>query len=338
MSNQWERRDGEISPKPYDFVPFPQAVVRGDTVGHEQVRGDDFLSGVLVMEWQALSPIAVSSGTYLLGEDLGSNQVGIILGLYRVGNLPTIPGSSLKGVVRSIVEAATASCITATRVERRLLPIPDSGARNSCMPEHACPACSLFGRMNRMSKVRFGDAQPPKPIRTMGLRVKPLHQPHANDAPQVYRLDDGRGQFRGRKFYRHGKPAVSQTDAPIEALPEGTRIQSKVWFTNLTPLEMGALCFGLGLDKSITPKLGGNKPRCFGSMSSHALTLNVQNRNGFKSNSPDATLFEGAELDKWIADQVRLAMQAEFLQSPQVEALRQILNFQTAGECPPEMY
>ncbi len=337
MNNTRTWQPDEIVPKPFDFVPFAP-VARADTVGHERVRGDDFISGVLELEWEALSHIAVSSGSYVLFEELGNREPGLIMGLYRVGNIPTIPGSTLKGVVRSIVEAATASCITTTRVERRWLPIPDSSTRDGCTPAHACPACSMFGRMNRMSKIRFGDAQPDEPIRTLGWRVKPLHNPHANDAPPVYRTDNGHGQYKGRKFYRHGRMATSETDAPIEAMPRQTRLTSKVWFTNLAPHEMGALCFGLGLDGTIALKLGGHKPRCLGSLGSGMIALRLADATDFTRSDAHASKIEGEPAKDWVQMSIQHAVKHSFLHGAQVDSLREILNYQDRAACPPEMY
>ena len=145
-------------PKPYDFVPFADRVDKQYRTGHEAYQAGR-LSGQFDFVIHAESFLHVSSGSYALTEDLGIETKNVIRDLYRVYHegeqKPAIPGSSIKGAVRSIVEAVTESCIGSTRVFRRDLP---KDLARTCSPPWLCPACAIFGAMNRMSRVGFNDA------------------------------------------------------------------------------------------------------------------------------------------------------------------------------------
>ncbi|MCZ7672176.1 MAG: RAMP superfamily CRISPR-associated protein [Chloroflexi bacterium] len=65
------------------------------------------------------TPLHISSGSYALTEDLGLRAKNVVRDLYKVTvngqKLPAIPGSTLKGAARSVVEAVTHSCVGVTR-------------------------------------------------------------------------------------------------------------------------------------------------------------------------------------------------------------------------------
>jgi len=93
-------------PKPYDFVPIA-APRKEKTVGHERILGDGYASGRLTYDLRALTPVFVASGSYALGKDVGHQDTPVVRACYRVKGVPAIPGSSLKGVIRSIAEAVS---------------------------------------------------------------------------------------------------------------------------------------------------------------------------------------------------------------------------------------
>jgi hypothetical protein len=88
-----------------------------------------------------------------------------------------------------------------------------------------------------------------------------LHTPRSR-AGSYY---DSQGWILGRKFYFHGRPAEGET--PLEACPEGSEFSLDVHFANLEEKELGLLLIALGQgEPKLWPKLGGFKPRCFGSV------------------------------------------------------------------------
>src|SRR5579884_3442398 len=88
-------------PKPYAFVPFaPAGAVTVAPIGHDRYQ-EELLTGSIQGTLVALSPLHVASGSI----ELTGGQPSLVKAHFRCGDRPAIPGSSLKGAIRSIVEA-----------------------------------------------------------------------------------------------------------------------------------------------------------------------------------------------------------------------------------------
>ncbi|HHY39244.1 MAG TPA: hypothetical protein GX507_10005, partial [Clostridia bacterium] len=127
--------------KPYTFVPIlevrPQD--RRGIVPHNQFERGRF-TGQLRLSLEVITPLHIGCGSFRL------SQGKVAYGFYRRNGRPAIPGSSLKGAVRSLAEAASRSCATLpTRNCPRLEDALPRGAGKSCNDESACPSCRLFG-------------------------------------------------------------------------------------------------------------------------------------------------------------------------------------------------
>jgi hypothetical protein len=330
MSRDYKR---PAAPKPYSFVPIA-APRKSKTVGHEQILGEGYASGRLVYALRALTPVFVSSGSYALGEDVAHPDEALVRGCYRVEGVPAIPGSSLKGVVRSIAEAVSPSCVAITRLDRRLVPHQPK-RRDECKPENACPACSIFGRMSRMSKVFFGDAR--LVSGRTGLHHLPaLYAPRAHRARATYQTKEG--QFKGRKFYFHGQPHEDPDRPPVEVIVPGSIVHGAVDFENLSCAELGLLFFALGLDGSFALKLGGGKPACLGSLQISPIRLELLNDDHFLHAEPSVETLEGDEMVAYFSQQMQAAVGAKMVLKGQIERIREILSYPNERECPAGMY
>lgn len=249
-------------PKPFDFVPFAERVEKQRRVGHDRFDVDQALSGQLLYDLTVQTPLHVSSGSYALTDrDMGMEAKAIVRDCYKVtvnGALrPAVPGSTLKGATRAIVEAVTHSCIGITRVEAQSLP---ADARRACRPPQLCPACSLYGAMSQLGRLSFSDAVFVKGDAVI-MRMPALFRPRPRQG-RAYR--DNAGDYQGRKFYFHGRPQKHQDGTYIEALKPNTVLRGAVEFSRLTEAELGLLCFALGLDGSFALSLGGGKPAAMG--------------------------------------------------------------------------
>jgi hypothetical protein len=322
-----------MAPKPYDFVPIVKPV-KGKTVGHERILGEEYASGRLAYELRALTPVFVASGAYALGEDVRHPDAPLVRACYRVDDVPAIPGSSLKGVVRSIAEAVSSSCVTVTRLDRRLVPYQPE-RRDECQPEEACPACSIFGRLGRMSKVFFDDALLVSG-RTALYRLPALYAPRAHQARATYQAGDGK--FKGRKFYFHGRPRPDPEQPPVEVIAPGSAVRGGVSFENLSHAELGLLCFALGLDGSFALKLGGGKPACLGSLQINPLRVELLGGDHFLQPEPSLKVLEGDGMLAYVREQMQAAVRGRMILKGQVEKLRQILVYPNERECPVGMY
>jgi len=324
-------RHYQQAPKPYDFVPIA-APRKKKTVGHERIRGEGYATGRLNYRLRVWTPVFVASGTYTLGEDLGYD-VPVVRSCYRINDVPAIPGSSLKGVVRSIAEAISPSCVTTTRLDRRRIP-HQPGRRDECTPEQACPACSIFGRMGRMSKVFFGDAR----LAWGGTRLyrlPALYAPRAHQKRAAGRwYEDDAGEYKGRKFYYHGKPTEDTRRSPVEVIAKGSFLIGAIDFENLTAAELGVLFFALGLDSSIALKLGGGKPVCLGSLRVEPGEIELVQAEHFLQAKAAIEVLESEQLIAYLGEKMQAALQAGILLIEQAQKLREILQYPHDRECP----
>jgi hypothetical protein len=235
-------------PKPYEFVPLPSRVQRQQPAGHQ---GYQQLSGTLRAVLVAYSPLHVASGLMELNDN---KKYPLVKAHFRVGKHPAIPGSSLKGCIRSIVEAISPSAVG---VSRARLPREMQVSRSI---NELDPAQRLFGAMSYQGQVCFSDALLDGG-KTEIVATPPLYRPRAESHDTYF---DG-SRPRGRKFYMHGQ--LAEGNVPLETCPVWSRFPFRVDFVNLAAAELGLLLYGLGLgDPRLWPKLGGSKPSCLGTV------------------------------------------------------------------------
>lgn len=239
-------------PKPYEFVPLPEGKLPlQPPAGHQRYQ---HLNGTLYAALIAHSPVHVASG---LLEQTRDRQYPMVKAHFRVGGRLAIPATSLKGCIRSILEAISPSAVAITRAR----PLP-RGAEPSYALNKLDVAQRLFGTLGYQGQVRFSDAL-----------IEPENaQPEIVPSVQLFRprpeaLDtyfDGQ-RVKGRKFYMHGK--LARGNLPLETCPVASRFSFRVDFANLTRGELGLLLSALGLgEPKLWPKLGGGKPACLGTL------------------------------------------------------------------------
>ncbi len=327
------------APKPYDFVPFASRMDRARPPGHEGFHLDGHLSGRLEYELMARSHVHVSSGNYALSEDLGLEPGEVIRSCYRVTvdgrSTPAVPGSSLKGAIRAIAEAVSPSCVRVTRVNWRQLP---RALSRSCpdrrQPDEYCPACAIFGAMSRLGRVSFGDALLVEG-KTALYRLPALYRPRERQARRAYL--DQQGNFKGRKFYFHGRRADHE-GARFEVIVEGSRLAGALDFTGLKPAELGLVLFALGLDGSFRPMLGGGKPVCLGAVELVPRSLALVTGESFTDYDSGDRILAGTTLDDFVRGHIEEATVRKVILGPQRDRLRQILDPDNPRLAPTGMY
>jgi hypothetical protein len=251
------RRDyGPRAPRPYEFVEIEPLSPndRRAPEGHEQYHADT-VSGRLEATLIVATPLHVSSGRFKMRR---GQKPPLVKELTRVNGQPCIPASTLKGVVRSVVEAITRSCVRVTRARIDQLPKGAAPCRNK---DNLCLACRMFGAMGFEGHIRFSDAVLHKDKGSLGFaRMPALYAPRGR--AKAYFSESG---IKGRKFYQHGQ-TVTQADTPVEVLMPESQLVFATRFENLTQGELGVLLTALGLGETeLVLKLGGGKPVCYGS-------------------------------------------------------------------------
>jgi len=289
MSYHYQDENKPIEPKSIFHVPVsPQEPQRERPAGFGQFQG---LTGVLDLRFRVKSKyLYVGSGEIKVDEKNRSYYA-----FARRGERLIVPGTGIKGPVRSIFEALTNSCVPVID-KKKGEEYPDQ--HQPCRTvqrghEHQarlCPACCLFGTTGWRGRVHFSDAiQLPSEetkllVPPQIIKIGDLWEPHIRN---------------GRKFYQHGAFQPGEGDAPemgyrfVEALPgnssaeirDGIRFRTRLFFENVSEAEMCAILFALGLKPSqktsdtivlnFPVKLGGAKPRCLGAVEFTPLSLRI---------------------------------------------------------------
>ena len=253
-------------PKPYGFVALPtDRPALCTPAGHDRY-GDGLFSGELRATIIARSPIHVASG--LLEPRPRDRENPLVKALFRTNGRPAIPGTSLKGCIRSIVEAISPSAVTM----KTTAPVPAhlQGWKTKAGADLDVTQ-RLFGMLGYQGNVTFADARLCEGHPVTIVRSVQLHQP-AKKSTRPYFLDNG--LLKGRKFYMHG--ALAMGNLPLEVIAEGGSLDLLAHFDNLTAGELGLLLIGLGLgEPRLWPKLGGAKPACLGTIEVSAPTLTI---------------------------------------------------------------
>jgi hypothetical protein len=254
--------------KPYDFVPFPKGRPdRKKGAGQDKLDAR-LLSGTLELTLHTLTPVHVGLG-YSDFIKAGNQEYLAALQASKpvreadaVRRRYLIPGSSLKGAVRSLVEAITRSCIRITQSRHR--PYIPQGYGGCMSVNDLCIACRLFGAQDYQGHVSFEDAVAPKGSLVL-LGTPLLWTPARGGRGLPPRYLQG-NQARGRKFYRHARPP-SGAD-PRACIKSDAELPLRIHFLNLSEAELGVLFTALGQhpDHPFPIKLGGGKPVGLGSV------------------------------------------------------------------------
>lgn len=93
----------EHNPNPFDFVPFPEHPITKKTSEFDAMG--ELLSGYLELRIKALTPIHIVGSQ----RQSGNNRDSIH---YRQNNSPCIPAASIRGCLRSFLEALTAGWVS----------------------------------------------------------------------------------------------------------------------------------------------------------------------------------------------------------------------------------
>lgn len=276
---------------PYDFVPIDtqHQPERRRPVWHNVLKNANthtgkLYSGHLHVNIKAETPLFIPDAETSMQDPTNPGEH-----IYNNVEQYIIPGTSLKGLLRSVVETLCNGCL-------RVFHLP-SGYTNALIPPgftacqnntSLCTACRLFGMMPEnqknaqvfLGKVNIGDALVNKeslsfhePIYTTILEApKPRHL--------AFYLDPDRRYIAGRKFYFHHHGKLNTEDnlikvrnelgkfrnQYIEPIDTGTDFDARIDFTNLEADEFAALLLAITLRPDMRHKIGYGKPIGLGSI------------------------------------------------------------------------
>ena len=187
------RQFQQAAPKPFDFVALPRRVNKKHPIGHDQYH-ERHITGQIHGTIEALSPIHIGSGVIDLGED-----VELIKTAVRTNENVVLPGSSLKGAIRSAVEAISESCVC--KVSRNTRYALSRDFMECRQRGRLCVACRMFGAMGFQSNIAIQDAP-----QTDGQIV-------TESVPELYRpRPQGRGAAYSRAQVLHARGSSCRRD------------------------------------------------------------------------------------------------------------------------------
>ncbi|MBC7130572.1 CRISPR-associated RAMP protein [Candidatus Bathyarchaeota archaeon] len=218
---------------------------------------------------EAVTPLHIGSGKSEF--DIGGTDLTVLM---TPDNIPYIPGSSLKGRVRSEAE----------RIARQKnMPIcyppkTDSmcgSIKNSI--DELCICCRIFGTAGNVSvasKVKFRDAYPLGKVETLLERTG-------------IAIDRETGTVAKGALYT------------IQAVPAGTKFSLEIVAENLTEEELRLLKAAL---KSVEDSaLGGASSRGFGKVKIDITRVNMRTA-GYYLGEEQEQVLEGEELKRWLSE------------------------------------
>jgi len=300
-----------LSDKPYFYTPLPQTFSETAPASHASYQIDRLsgqIGGVIV----ARSPIHIASGQIVTWADLSrhgdinsTNNPPLIAAHFRTNDRRAIPASSLKGVLRSIVEAISYSCPQFSINKqpgrhKRVNVINISAEHHRCQVDttqdlennNLCPACRIFGGIGSgsskggyLGNVNFTDAVQEAGGGSVFARM-PLYSPQPSYSQalprkrtgyKLYFRDRSQTEPLGRKFFKIGipQPKTEGRYEPIEVCDEKSTFRLQIQFSNLTAGELGLLLMALGCSatKTFALKLGGGKPLSLGTFQVNSISL-----------------------------------------------------------------
>lgn len=284
---------------PYDFVriDWTKPPEREKPIWHYQLVGpgqQKLYSGQIELDIQTETPLfIIDPHTKNKPAKSLCNQQGEYI----------IPGSSLKGMLRNVVETLGRGCLTL--FDGNYEPIKEYGrvvgyeapykklvSRDffRCTNNNdLCLSCRIFGMIRPrpgdgnsdkeveqgknlfLGKVNIGDARAPKtsPLYN-AMYTADLMGPMPHHAD--FYLDSTKNTIAGRKYYfHHAAPPVDTRRATnynryIQPLDMGTTFHVRLDFVGLTADEFAALLLAITLEEEMRHKIGYAKPLGLGSV------------------------------------------------------------------------
>lgn len=276
---------------PYDFVriDWERPPARRKPIWHHQLVGQGaqrLYSGSIEVDVFAETPIFIHDPRNVSPDPKKPAQF-----MQNKQGEYIIPGSSLKGMIRCVVETLGNGCLTLFDGDyergkvnyRRSVPDSFQHCDNNTQ---LCIACRTFGMLKEraggvlLGKVNIGDAcaNPEKVYKYEPIYTAVLVEPKPHH--EAFYLDEERRHIAGRKFYFHHSQDMKPLTEPglklfggkpanrfIQPLDYDTQFHFRMDFTSLEADEFAALMLAIALEEDMRHKIGYGKPLGLGSVS-----------------------------------------------------------------------
>lgn len=226
--------------RPYDFIPFLEC--------KSYKEQNKTYSGKINLSIRTITPLHISTEQYF---------VGAYRKFIRTGDKVIIPGTTLKGAVKSIAEMVSYSCYFTPKYEKNLR----LSVNKYHSPFERCIICSIFGTSGYRSKVRVSDFKMEKGNMDI-LSMPRLFRPKIDD---FYKDEDG--NIIGHKIYYHGvEDILGKGNMKTECVLKDAVFNGDIIYKDLDEEELSLLAFSLGITGDIQHKIGYGKPAYYGSV------------------------------------------------------------------------
>jgi CRISPR/Cas system CSM-associated protein Csm3 (group 7 of RAMP superfamily) len=272
---------------PYDFVriDWEREPKRRRPVWHHRLIGESsqrLYSGQLAVDVYAETPLFIGDP-----RSVPTDVRKPALSIRNKHDTYIIPGSSLKGMLREVVETLGNGCLTlfdrtyeSSRVNySSKVPAAFQHCSNNT---DLCIACRIFGMLKEgahgvfLGKVNIEDAcaYADKVHLYKAIYTKPLLGAKPHHAS--FYLDESGQHIAGRKYYFHHEDLLTDSkivmmggrpaNRYIQPLDYNTQFHFNINFTNLEADEFAALLLAVVLEKEMRHKIGYGKPLGLGSV------------------------------------------------------------------------
>jgi len=241
-------------PKPFAYVDIPgEGPEKGEYIAHDKFYGEKHLTGKLELELEVISDyLFVGSGNY----DLREKDKLVYYSFFRTNGDIVIPGTSIKGAVRSVLEAISNSCVSQTRRGEGHF-VTHKRCEFGLEKTNLCPACKLFGTTGYAGRASFFDAHPEKSDIEI-VKIHELFPPRINEGKRKF--------YQNKKFNPVRNKRQEKNYRFVEAVKKGSKFKSALSFQNIEKRELALLLYAMGIGQDYMIKIGGAKPRCFGTV------------------------------------------------------------------------
>ena len=287
-----ENNDNKV--KSFGIVeqPVATAPVMSPPAGHAQFTANTY-HGQFTLALRALEPIHVGTGVVVMGDDVGSAAPLVRPMTQQTDGTLIIPGTSLKGCLRSMYEAITPSTLGTKSAG---IPPQFKPSNYSKRNRDICPASHIFGAMGYQGLLSVGDAVCDTPAELGEIPL--LYSPKKPKADYPEHLP--------RRFYRalHTRSATDHDDTPKTAVaqraPVGAVFTTQLRLKNLTLEEIGLLLIVLGQhsDFPLSLKLGAAKGYGFGTLTATVVETAVYSTETLTQNRYLSYSSENRSLDR----------------------------------------
>lgn len=272
------------SVKPFGYINLTKNVIRNEALTHESIKAN-YLTGNIKLEIQVISDYLFSgSGNY----DFRKNDKLVYYTFFRTNNKLAIPGTSIKGSVRSVAEAISNSCVSQMAGRKKVgrnkykddekKYFSRNDSRLACNNYiKLCPTCSIFGTTDYSGKISFLDASPLKNVKTEIVKIGELFSPKIVKKQRKF--------YQNKRFNPIGNLIPEKQHRFVEAVKKNNKFVTLMKFQNLSEKELSLILYSMGIKQDYNIKIGGAKPRCFGIVKIQPLEIELLDTKALFSNN-----------------------------------------------------